>query len=416
MKLPGLRQLTAFCLLWTASVQAEPLRLYIDADFSHGTQAADAIELGVRTALAESGNEVDGHSIEVRPIDHRGNVKRSLRTLQTYGSDPNALAVIGGVNSPPYLTNRRLINEEGWLMLLPWSAAGPITRSPESRENWIFRLSIDDTKSADFFVRRAIEVHDCKAPGLLLVDTGWGRVNRIALLERFSARSDMVPQVWTFPAAVGEAEAARIAGEIGAAGRDCLIMLASDNNGSLLVREMFRQNVSPRILSHWGITAGDFEKTVAHEIREEMRIEVLQTCALTAEQIRTVKVKRVLALAGQDQGGFQSLSDVPAMTGFVHAYDITRIFLAATGQAMQSPNWADADIHAKRRAVRGALENLQTPVDGILKTYRRPFRPFSQADADAHEALGGDDLCVAAYSASGHLVLPVAERGARPGQ
>ncbi|WP_298835798.1 ABC transporter substrate-binding protein [uncultured Roseobacter sp.] len=410
MRFRGLKSLVIAAFLMASPVSAEPVRLYIDADFSHGAQAAEAIELGVRTALREVGGRVGDLSLDVMLFNNRANAKRSLQTLRTFVSDPEALAVIGGVQSPPYLTNRKFINENGILLLLPWSAAGPVTRAAEGQTNWIFRVSIDDTKSAEFLVGRVVDVHNCTRPGLLLMDTGWGRVNRIALLKSFEGRLEEQPGVWMFSGTVGATEASRIAVEVREAGIDCAIMLANDANGALIVRKLFTESAPVRVISHWGIMAGDFPGSVANEIREEMQIEVLQTCGLHAEEAGRPEVKRALDMAGDGNTVFRSLSDVPSVAGFVHGYDLTRILVVALGQAVLSEDWAGADMQGRRALLRHALENLQKPVEGILKTYNRPFRRYSISDPDAHEALGLSDLCVAGFSRDGRLVLP--DRGA----
>lgn len=52
--------------------------------------------------------------------------------------------------------------------------------------------------------------------------------------------------------------------------------------------------------------------------------------------------------------------------------------------------------------MRDALERLEEPIPGLLKTYQRPF---SSEGADAHEALGADDLCLARYDEAGNIVF-----------
>jgi branched-chain amino acid transport system substrate-binding protein len=53
-------------------------------------------------------------------------------------------------------------------------------------------------------------------------------------------------------------------------------------------------------------------------------------------------------------------------------------------------------------AIRAALEHLP-PFEGAVRRYRRPFAP------DRHEALGAEDLFMAAWDASG-ILRPVRGR------
>ncbi|MFT6224186.1 MAG: branched-chain amino acid transport system substrate-binding protein, partial [Paracoccaceae bacterium] len=86
------------------------LELIIDADFSVSYQAARSIELGVRTALDEVQGNIGGLDFRIVTRDHHGNAKRSYLTLAGYVENENALAIIGGSHSPPYLTYQEFIN------------------------------------------------------------------------------------------------------------------------------------------------------------------------------------------------------------------------------------------------------------------------------------------------------------------
>ena len=102
---------------------------------------------------------------------------------------------------------------------------------------------------------------------------------------------------------------------------------------------------------------------------------------------------------------------MPAPTGFVHAFDLTRILLYAIEQAGLS-----GDIHKDREGVRQALENLRGPVKGIIKTYERPFKPYRVIGSDAHEALGTADYTLACFGASGKIEQVIEQPATEPGR
>jgi branched-chain amino acid transport system substrate-binding protein len=149
--------------------------LYIDADFTGTGASSLSIQQGINTALAEVDYTISGYTFDVVVKDHRANSLRSKRNLQTYLQDKSALLIFSGLHSPPLLSNKIFINSQGILLLNPWAAAGPITRSNQ-QENWIFRLSIDDSNAGAYIVKRATE-EGFKKLYLLLEDTGWGRSN-----------------------------------------------------------------------------------------------------------------------------------------------------------------------------------------------------------------------------------------------
>ena len=161
------------------SAQTAALEIHIDADFTVSFEAAESIEFGVATALEENGWQLGGELVEIVRRDHRGNVKRSRANLERFLRNENAITVIGGMHSPSYLANREFINENELLLMLPWSAAGPITRAAENMANWVFRLSVDDSKTGEFMVQQSIDQGNCQSLALTLLETGWGRANEV---------------------------------------------------------------------------------------------------------------------------------------------------------------------------------------------------------------------------------------------
>jgi len=95
-----------------------------------------------------------------------------------------------------------------------------------------------------------------------------------------------------------------------------------------------------------------------------------------------------------------SARSIRSPVGFIHGYDITQLLLAALHQVGLT---SDAETH--RRAVRSALENLEQPVVGLVKTYQSPYQVFSDTNTDAHEALSRDDYCMAYYDNSDDVVV-----------
>ena len=393
-------KLAALCSLFAWAASADPLELHVDADYSINPDSADSIELGVRTALEEVDYMLGGQPVVLVPKDHRGNVKRSHLHMKQYLKSETALALIGGLHSPPYLTHKDFMNENGILSLLPWSAAGPITRASDGMENWIFRLSVDDYQSGKFFVRQAVEEGGCQQVALILLDTGWGRANFKSLSAALEAQGMKPVLAEFFPSSIGHASALTLAEKVARSGADCGIMLSNWGNGSVLVNALNQRMQDFRLFSHWGIMGGQFASAVPHEARSNLDLAVLQTCGLRREAEGSSTLKAAMSRAAPD---LEALAQMPAPTGFVHGYDLARIVIAAADQIAETPEWQNGDIADRRRVLREALVNLETPVAGILNRYERPFRPYGPQATDAHEALGLNDLCLARFREDGLL-------------
>jgi branched-chain amino acid transport system substrate-binding protein len=380
----------------TTVTEERVLRIHLDADRTGGFDAARAIEMGIRTALSHTELVPDGIRFEVVPKDHRNNAKRSLKNLLEYDRDPNGLAVIGGKESPPYLTYRDRINADEILLLLPWSAAGPITRT-ETDENWIFRASVDDSKAGAFLVQKALLQNECKAPALLMLNSGWGRYNEQNIRE--ALKQYQIENVPTFFIDADiSLEMSRItARDIVRAGADCVIYVGTVEGGAAIISEVASAPDAIQVISHWGILGNDFMRRTSFSDLERVNFQFLQTCFPFGQPDNPAVIKATQAARSLFPDEFQSLEELRAPTGFVHGYDLGLLLLAGLRQSDVT-----APIEELRRSVRSALENLDSPVHGLMKAYRTPF---SQEGFDAHEALGAADLCLAKYDAEGRVML-----------
>ena len=391
-------------LLFAQSVLCEEqklLTIYHDSDYSNHRASADAMRMGLATALAEVDNTIQGYTIKIIANDHRGNSFRSKLAMQQYLNDDKALFMLGGLHSPPYIKFRDYINDNQILLLVPWAAGGPITRH-QAAENWVFRLSIDDTKAGDTIMEYAAN-QSCKQPHLLLEDTPWGKSNfktmSKASVTRFQAEAEVTWYDWN----INQNAATALIRPILASDADCLIFVGNAIEGSKLFKiiDALNNKDDLKLLSHWGITGGNFEAAVPHAIRQRLNLNVLQTCINFNSKNLPKRYDAVFSLAKSlfpeqlsEPGKMQS------QAGFIHAYDLGKLVITALDSITLS-----GDIREDRNQLRLALENINSPVEGLLKTYTKPFTQWSSENSDAHEALDKDDFCLASYDADDRLII-----------
>jgi len=404
------RSITLVCLLAIATsavCRAEgSLSLYIDADRT-GTKASGlAIEKGIRTALSEVDNRLGPHAVELKIRDHRGSSVRSRMHLDEYLKDDSALAVFSGLHSPPLLSNLNFINKKQALVLDPWAAAGPITR-PKTEENWIFRLSVDDTKAGKVISNEAVLKEGFSKPYLLLEETGWGKSNLKTMTAALEALNIEPAGVHHFNWSLGE-NAARIAlRKIVQSGADVIFLVANAPEGKTFVKAMLSLTPEERlpIRSHWGITGGDFPQEITKQQRAQIDLSFIQTRFSFINHGKRPRAKKVLQLAQTlFPEEITKAEDIKAPTGFIHSYDLTRILIAAVKQVKFT-----GDIVEDRKLVHHALENLEEPVVGLIKTYNKPFQKYSTETPDAHEALGEKDFVMGYYGNNDEIILRVAK-------
>jgi branched-chain amino acid transport system substrate-binding protein len=351
-----------FCC-YGAQALANSITIYHDADYSIHAESAHSMAMGFKTALAEVGNRIQGYDIDLVVKDHRGNSKRSLHHMR------------------PYIQNRDFINQKGVLLLVPWAAGGPITRYPGDA-NWVFRLSIDDTRAGFRIAEYAIEDKRCKNPHLLLEETPWGKSNFKTLSSAVMQRLNQQPGVTWFGWNTRAGSARILLREAHQKGADCLLFVGNSIEGEVFARAMASLDAGKRL----PMTCFSFMSPTQTALSREV---LQRTKALFPDKI--------------EQPG-----DIAAPPGFIHAYDLGRIVIAALEQIELS-----GDIEADRVALRNALEQLQQPIEGLVKTYRQPFSPWSPARDDAHEALGLEDFCMAQYDDQNRIIVNTGDLAGR---
>jgi branched-chain amino acid transport system substrate-binding protein len=379
------------------------IRIYQDADLSSNIESSEAIQKGIEVAFGEVNNEVSGYKVEFKYLDHRGNVVRSKRNYKTFLADSKALAIYSGIHSPPLIKNRAFINENKALTLVPWAAGSPITRYP-AEENWVFRLSVDDLRAGGVIIDFAMKDKNCKSPMLFLESTPWGDSNLKSMSLALAKHNILVPDITRFGWNLKHVAAKRMLRKAIARGGDCLVLVGNAVEGAVLVQAMVDLPKEDRlpVVSHWGITGGNFHDVIPAEQRKELSLHFIQSCfAFTNEQQSDLSVKVFADLVEHADGEIDRTEDLKSAVGFIHGYDLTKLLIAAINQVGLS-----GDIKKDREMIRLALEDLRTPVQGLVKEYQKPFSVFDAVNNNnAHEALHTENFCMGEYGAKDEILI-----------
>jgi len=391
--------LTRFLLLYlcltsfsTLANSTKELTIYHDADYSLNQLSAKAMKMGLLTAFDEVNNEIQGFHLKFIEKNHRGNIKRSFLNMKDFIKDDKALFILGGLHSPPYIKNRTFINENKIPLLVPWAAGGPITRYPHPN-NWVFRLSIDDSKAGIRISEFALDKLSCKKPHLLLENTPWGKSNQRTMSSYLKERVPFGLSLfgWNIKGNSARIMLRNIVSE----GYDCIFLVANFNETHQFVdamASMKKEKIIP-IISHWGATGGDVDMIFTEQIKHAISFHFIQSCYSLSSPEQSLFQRSVITRAKKlfpDE--FTSPEQVKAPAGFIHAYDLGRLAISALQQIKLTGN-----MKQDRLLFKQALESLQHPVKGLIKVYDKPFSKWSEEHQDAHEALRLENFCMATF-------------------
>jgi branched-chain amino acid transport system substrate-binding protein len=295
---------------------------------------------------------------------------------------PDLVAVFGGRFSPVVLEQLPALKAAKMPYLVAWATADPIIENG-MRPNYVFRLSLRDSLAMPKLLKSA-EQRGYDKVGLLLANTSWGRSNEAAA-EKYMLgvkNQKIVDTAWfNFKDTTLIKQYKRLTD----AGAKAVVLVANDEEGATLVRDVAALPQSQRvpIISHWGITGGEFFKLAGAGL-QGVDLSVIQTFSFfTADKQMLARFMKT----AEQTGDIKRIEDIRAPVGVAHAYDLMHILAKAINLARTT----------ERSAIRDALEQVREH-RGLVKLYKPPFT------STRHEALGPEELLMARYSREGVLV------------
>lgn len=336
---------------------ADPIKVGLVAPFSGPEAAAgEAIQRGMLLAIDEI-NAAGG--ILDRPVELVS--RNSMTTGETAVSqlihDKSVIALFGGVfagKMPSYLDQA---NQNQIPMVGTWGAATYATESP-SDHTYLFCVSITNADAGQFLAQYGTRVLGIRRPAIINDQSEWSMANVEPL--KIGLTDQGIPPVATASFASGNPNMLHELNSLRDAQADALFLLAGTFESTAVVRTLATMSWNVPVLSYWGASSRAFiEQAGLENVRE---VYVLQT--FTFDNTPSKKSQALLN-AYHNQFGTNQLSEIGEPTAVVQAYDGMHLLAQAIEQAGTTTG---SDIKA-------ALEALETPYDGVIKVYKRPFSP-----------------------------------------
>jgi TRAP-type C4-dicarboxylate transport system substrate-binding protein/ABC-type branched-subunit amino acid transport system substrate-binding protein len=346
----------------------------LDADLtSHSSKSGLSIKRGIEIAIDEinqSGGWL-GQPVKLIARDNAMMPSKGLENIKYFSSIDNLVAVFGGISSPVTLAEIPLIHKNKILFLNPWAAATNIVENGYE-PNYVFRLSVRDEYAAPFLLGEAFK--QSTAVGLLLVNNPWGRSNFKALSNIFNQKNRQPTHIEWFN--WGESNMQSKVQRLKEMGSETIIYVGNPVEAVKMVQANAKLDKPMRVISHWGITGGDFSK-MAGDALNKIDLKVLQTFSF----VDTTRPKALnFSKAYKNKYFVENIKGIVAPVGSAHAYDLMHLLAIAVNKAQS----ADPERLQKQ------LENLDN-YSGLVKDYMQPF------SENNHDALNVDSFMLATY-------------------
>jgi len=376
-------------LLLSARISsATPIYIGLDADMSSSASLSGiSIQRGALIAIDEINKSggVLGRPLELLTRDHRGNPARGKDNIEDLAERSDLVAIIGGLHTPVAMAELETIHNKEVIYLGAWAAGTPVVKN-NFDPNFVFRVSVRDEFASEFLLNQA-KMKGYVSPCLLLENTGWGRSNKKGFDHAAQKLSMKIGDTQWFNWGVKDLSSELI--RFNNSRCDVVMMVANAKEGGVAVNSMLNLPADNRlpIISHWGITGGDFSSIVGRDFTE-LNLSFLQTYSFFKPSSEKMAIKFV-------DGYFQKfatskqLKDIVAPVGSAHAYDLVHLLTHAIRRAGVTD----------RLVVREALENMDRYV-GLVRTYDPAFTK------QRHDALDISDFSLARFNAAG-VIIPV---------
>jgi len=244
----------------------------------------------------------------------------------------------------------------------------------------------------------------CQSPHLILEETPWGNSNLKSMSQALKKYAINTPKVTRFSWNLKGKGARNVLDTIKQAGSDCIVLVSNAVEGMVLVNEMLKRPKDERlpIISHWGITGGNFHEVINSDKRNELDLHFIQSCFSFTNEHQSQLAQNVFSqLIQHSKGEIVKPADLKSAVGFIHAYDLSKLLIHAIKQAGITGN-----IIADRNAIRLALESLTSPIAGLVKTYNKPFSVFDEKlNFNAHEALDKENYCMGSFGINDEILI-----------
>ncbi|NUX98863.1 ABC transporter substrate-binding protein [Paraburkholderia youngii] len=350
-----------------SAASAEEIKVGFNGDLSASpsAQSGQAAVLGMQAAIDDvnAAGGVLGKKLTLVQRDDVSAPPKSIQNMTDLIDNEGVVAVFGPTNSGNAMAWKHIVDQKKIPVIDNVSSGTDITKpmSPGA-DNYMFRVSMVDREQVAALVAYVKKSNDIKKVGFMSETTGYGQ-GGLRDLNAIAAVQGIKP-VDTEQFGVGDTDMTSQLNKLKAAGADTVIIWAQGTPIAQVMRSMEKINYYPRTLSSWAADNITFYDAAGKTLAEKPLF------LRTVSENRTPAQDKLFARVG-------SKLKAPSSFSFaLHGYDSVLVLV----QAIKQANSTDG---AK---VRAALEDLNSPVQGLLKTYNKPF---SKAN---HEALTAKDL------------------------
>jgi len=350
---------------------AADIKLGVSGPFTGGSSSMGvSMRDGVRLATKEinAAGGVNGNMLVLVERDDEAKNERGVQIAQELINNEKVVATLGYINTGVALASQRFYQDAKIPVMNNVATGTLITKQfPDAKENYVFRNGAPDSIQAPMIAKEAVEKRGLKKVAILADSTNYGQLGREDMEKALKVYGVTPVAVEKFN--IGDVDMTSQLLKAKNASADVILTYAIGPELAQIANGMAKLGWKKPIIGSWTLSMASFIDTAGKNGNGATMPETfIQNPATTPK--RKTFVDNYLKEFKPKNGIIAS--PVSAAQG----YDSVYLLAAAIKQANSTEG----------PKILAALQDLKTPVDGVVMTYNKPF------SATDHEAIKTKDV------------------------
>ena len=357
IRLTQLATALALAAVTTFSFAADPIKIGVDGPFTGGSSSMGvSMRDGVRLAVEEINKSggVLGRQLQVVERDDEARNERGVQIAQELVNKEKVVAVVGYINTGVALASQRFFQEAKIPVMNNVATGSIITHQFDDQpDNYVFRNAAHDSIQAPMIVEEAITRRGYKKVAILADSTNYGQLGRADLEKALELKGIKPVAVEKFN--IKDVDMTSQLLKAKEAGAEVVLTYGIGPELAQIANGMTKLGWKVPIIGSWTLAMANFIDN-AGPGGEGARMP--QTFV---QEPTTPKRQSFIVAYLKTFNPKNSRMDSPVSAA--QGYDSVYLLAAAMKQA----NSTDGP------KIKAALEDLKTPVEGVVTTYNKPY-------------------------------------------
>lgn len=356
----------AMALAWSATgMAAETIKIGVSGPFTGGSSSMGvSMRDGVKLAVAEINKSggVMGRQLELIERDDEAKNERGVQIAQELINREKVVATVGFINTGVALAAQRFYQEAKIPVMNNVATGSLITQQfKDQPENYIFRNAANDSIQAPMIVEEAISKRHYKKVAILADSTNYGQLGRADLEKALDLKGIKPVAVEKFNIKDVDMTAQLLKAK--EAGAEAILTYGIGPELAQIANGMTKLGWKVPMIGSWTLSMANFIDN-AGPGGEGARMPQTFVQEPTTPKRQSFIISYLKTFNPKN-------ARIDSPVSAAQGYDSIYLLAAAIKQAGSTEG----------PKIKAALEDLKTPVEGVVTTYNKPF---SVAD---HEAI-----------------------------